>query len=96
MNAATLPPNIIEIIFLYIIIMNILTKPSFYALALTGIISFIVILILITNFSSIMKLGPNKKIAVLSLVGLTIGVHGIIHLGMETVYKYNPLERLLL
>lgn len=72
-----------------------LTKPSFFALVLTGIISFIVILILLTNFSSMMKLGPNKKIAVLSLVGLTIGIHGLLHLGMESVYNYNPMERLL-
>ncbi len=72
-----------------------LTKPSFYALLLTGVISFIVILILLTNFSSMMKLGPNKKIAVLSLAGLTIGIHGLLHLGMESLYNYNPMERLL-
>ncbi len=75
--------------------MNIFTKPSFYALVITGVISFIVVLIILTNFTSMMKLGPNKKIAVLSLVGLTIGVHGLLHLGMESVYNYNPMERLI-
>ena len=75
--------------------MSILTKPSFLALVMTGIISFIVILIIITNSSALMKLGPNKKIAVLSLVGLTIGIHGLLHLGMESVYNYNPMERLI-
>ncbi len=75
--------------------MNTFTKPSFFALVLTGIISFIVILIIMTNFTSMMKLGPNKKITVLSLAGLTIGVHGLLHLGMESVYNYNPMERLI-
>ncbi len=72
-----------------------LTKPSFFALVITGIISFIVLFIAFTNSTSIMKLGPNKKIAVLSLVGLTIGIHGLLHLGMESVYNYNPMERLI-
>ncbi len=75
--------------------MSIFTKPSFYALIITGVISFIVVLIILTNFTSMMKLGPNKKIAVLSLAGLVIGVHGLLHLGMESVYNYNPMERLI-
>jgi hypothetical protein len=73
-----------------------LTKPSFYALVLTGIISLIVVLILLTNLSAMMKLGPSKKITIISLTGLVIGIHGLLHLGMESVYNYNPLELILL
>ena len=72
--------------------MSIFTKPSFYALAITGVISFIVLFIIIANFSKMSKLGPNKLVAVLSLAGSVIGIHGLLHLGMETSYNYNPIE----
>ena len=72
--------------------MSIFTKPSFYALAITGVISFIVLFIILANFSKMSKLGPNKLVTVLSLAGIVIGIHGLLHLGMETSYNYNPIE----
>lgn len=71
-----------------------MNKPSFYALFLTGILSFIVILLLLSNFSNIMRLGVKQKIAVVSLAGALLGIHGLLHLGMESVYNYNPIERM--
>jgi hypothetical protein len=72
--------------------MNPLSKPSFYALAITGIISFILVLLFVNNFKLIKNLPIDKLILVVSLVGAVIGIHGLLHLGMEYTYNYNPLD----
>lgn len=68
------------------------TKPSFYALAFTGILYLFIMIILVKKWNTLNKLEPYKLITVLSLIGILIGVHGIIHLGLEKVYNYNPLD----
>ena len=70
----------------------VLTKPSFYALALTGLTSLVVLVLLLANLSQIVKKGPVKLIMVVSLFGIVVGVHGLLHLGLESVYNYNPIE----
>lgn len=69
--------------------MNPLSTPSFYALAITGIISLILVLFIVTNFKN---LPVDKLILFISLVGAVIGIHGLLHLGMEAVYNYNPID----
>ncbi len=71
---------------------SILNKPSFYALAITGIISFILVMLIVNNFKLIKNLPLDKLIFIVSLVGTVIGIHGLLHLGMETVYNYNPID----
>ena len=68
------------------------TKPSFYALALTGFFYLFIILAAYKNWSQLKNLSGYKIIKLLSLVGILIGVHGLLHLGLENVYNYNPLE----
>lgn len=74
---------------------SILNKPSFYALAITGIISFILVMLIVNNFKLIKNLSLDKLIFIVSLVGTVIGIHGLLHLGMETVYNYNPIDRFI-
>jgi hypothetical protein len=47
---------------------------------------------MICNHKRFCQLKPECLIKIISLVGLLIGVHGIQHLGLEVVYKYNPME----
>lgn len=68
------------------------TKPSFYALALTGFFYLFIILTVCKNWNQIKNLSGYKMVKLLSLVGILIGVHGLLHLGLENVYNYNPLE----
>jgi hypothetical protein len=70
-----------------------LTKPSFYSLAFTGFLILLIMLIVFSNINRLNHLSPEKLIKVISLIGILIGVHGILHLGLEAVYNYNPMEQ---
>jgi len=72
--------------------MSVFTKPSYYALALTGLFTLFVIVIFIRNFNMFMKSQPYKLIKILSCIGVLIGIHGLLHLGLETAYNFNPIE----
>jgi hypothetical protein len=68
-----------------------LDKPSFYSLLITGILTLWVLIIIFKNYKSLNKLRAEKSIHLIVCVGLLIGVHGLIHLGLEYVYNYNPI-----
>lgn len=72
-----------------------LNKPSFYSLLLTGVIWFVLVVIFIRNYSFFKKSRPDKMIEMVSLIGLVIGVHGLLHLGLESVYGFNPMIHLI-
>ena len=69
-----------------------LTTPSFYGLIFTGIMSLIVILLFIQNYSKIKDV--QSRMAAISLIGILVGIHSLLHLGMEAVYNYNPIQQL--
>ena len=71
---------------------HMLSKPSFYSLLITGIIWFVLVIIFFKNYSFFKKSRPDKMIEMISLIGLVIGVHGLLHLGLESVYGFNPME----
>lgn len=70
--------------------MRIFTKPSYYSLFITGILWLVIFIMIIKNYSTLSR-NPEKMIVVLSLFGILVGVHGLIHLGLENYYKFNPL-----
>lgn len=72
-----------------------LNKPSFYSLLLTGVIWFVLVVIFVRNYSFFKKSPPDKMIEQVSLIGLVIGVHGLLHLGLESVYGFNPMIHLI-
>lgn len=61
-------------------------KPSFYSLVLTGLLILIAIVMMFQNWKKI------DRVNAVLLIGILIGVHGLLHLGFEAYYKYNPLE----
>ena len=65
--------------------------PSFYAHVLNGVLLFIAIILFYTNYSKIIQLEPYKLISITLLLSLTVGIHGLSHLGLEKEYGYNPL-----
>ena len=65
---------------------------SFYAHALMAFLLFVAFLLLITHFSKIKKIDSYKKIILILLFSIAIGIHGISHLGLEAVYNYNPMH----
>ena len=68
--------------------------PSFYAHIINGLLLFFIIILLYINFSKIIKLDLYKQINLLLLLSLTIGIHGLSHLGLEKGYDYNPISAL--
>ena len=74
--------------------MDIFSAPSYYSLFLTGIIWVIVLIMIIKNYSLFTR-NPEKMIIVLTLFGILVGVHGLIHLGLENYYNFNPMNWLL-
>jgi len=68
--------------------------PSFYAHAINGILLFIAVIIIITNYSKITRLEayPGRTVVLLLLLSIAVGIHGISHLGLERVYGFNPLK----
>ena len=66
--------------------------PSYYALAFTGVLLLINIVIIIKNFKKLTNERPYHIIILITALGLLAGIHGILHLGLEKVYNYNPIQ----
>ncbi len=71
--------------------MNIYFSPSFYAHVFNGLFLFAALIIFIMHYKTFASLKPYELIKLLLLFSLVAGIHGISHLGLETVYNYNPL-----
>jgi hypothetical protein len=65
--------------------------PSFYAHIMQGFLIFCALYITIIQFPRMDRL---QTIFLLLLFSITIGIHGISHMGLETKYNYNPLSQL--
>ena len=66
--------------------------PSFYAHIGNGLLLLFAFMMLYKNYSKIVNLEPYKQIFLILFFSLSIGVHGLTHLGLEQVYGYNPLS----
>jgi hypothetical protein len=69
-----------------------LIAPSLNSVFFTGIIILFVFFIFIKNFSKFLKLSYYDKLILLCSMSLAIGMHGLIHLGVETNYGFNPYD----
>lgn len=69
-----------------------LGMPSIYAHILNGVFVFTAVFFVIWNIPYLQKIDTYKKILLLFLISISIGVHGISHLGIETTYNYHPMQ----
>jgi hypothetical protein len=69
---------------------NILVAPSINALFVTGFLLLAIIIVVFNNYKRIMNLNYYQKIILLSTLTIAIGIHGLIHLGVEHEYNLNP------
>ena len=67
-----------------------LIAPSLNALFFTGLILLFIIILLVKNYSAIMLLNYYKQIMLLSSLTIAVGSHGLMHLGVEKQYNFNP------
>lgn len=67
-----------------------LISPGFNALFITAFIIFIIVVLLIINFKSIIHLSYYKQIALLTSLSIAFCSHGLIQMNVENRYKFNP------
>lgn len=68
--------------------------PSFFSLIATGILLLCIFYLSIKNWKPIMQLNYYQKMILLTLISISVGIHGNIHLGLENTYDFNPLNLL--
>ena len=66
--------------------------PSIYAHMMNAIFLFISVILIYMNYSTISRLAASEKVKLVLLFSLAIGLHGLSHLGLEYIYKFNPLK----
>jgi hypothetical protein len=69
---------------------DILIAPSLNSLFITGLLLLCILITFIKNFNQISNLNYYQKIMLLSTITIAIGIHGLIHLGVEMQYNFNP------
>jgi len=69
-----------------------LIAPSLNALFVTGLILLSIIILMVKNYSSIMSLNYYQKIILLSSLSIAFATHGLVHLGVEQRYNFNPYK----
>ena len=69
---------------------NTLVAPSVNSLFVTGFLLLAIFITVFNNYKRIMNLNYYQKIILLSTLTIAIGIHGLIHLGVEKEYNFNP------
>jgi len=68
--------------------------PSIYSHAVSGVLIFIIFINIILNFILLRNMDIYKRMTILLLLSISLGIHGLSHLGLEQVYNYNPLREI--
>ena len=68
------------------------STPSFYAHVANGILVFAAVIYLYCNYNTIKSVDYYKKLVLIILFSIAIGIHSLSHLGLEYVYKFNPFS----
>jgi hypothetical protein len=71
--------------------MNLYLVPSYYAHIINGLLLLFAFYVAYKNYSKIINLEPYSKIILLLLFSMSVGIHGLSHLGLERNYQYNPI-----
>ena len=66
-------------------------SPSLYAHIINAVLLLTAVILVFSNYSKLTKVEPYKQIILTLLFSIVIGIHGLSHLGLESVYGYNPL-----
>ena len=66
--------------------------PSIYSHVISGGVLLAGVIYLALYSSKIMSRDPYQLLVLILLISISVGLHGISHMGLETVYNYNPLS----
>lgn len=65
---------------------------SFYSHLANVMFVVLAVFFVIFNYSYLDKMTPEKKIYMVLLFSIAAGVHGLSHIGLESIYNYNPMS----
>lgn len=65
--------------------------PSYFAQVANGLLILVFLYILASNYRVFLKSNYINQLRIVGTLAIAIAVHGILHLGLENVYGYNPL-----
>lgn len=60
--------------------------------ALNGLLMLAAVVVAYMNYRVLSRLDPYKKVMILLVFSVAIGIHALSHLGLETVYGLNPFK----
>lgn len=72
--------------------MTFFIAPSINSLFVTGFFLLIIFILFLNNFKQLTHMDSYKLIILLSIISIAIGIHGLLHLGAETNYGFNPFN----
>lgn len=75
---------------------NVLSKPSFFGLMINGLLILIFIILIIQTWKKVREEKPHIHLTLLGIFTIMVGVHALLHLGLEQTYGYNPLENTII
>jgi len=67
-----------------------LIAPSFTILLISGLLILFFIIVLFLNLNEIKKFNTFQKLSILGVLIVGVSSHGLIYLGLEEKYNYNP------
>jgi hypothetical protein len=67
-----------------------LIAPSFTLSIINGLLLLFLIIFIIKNYKQVLKLNVYQKISFITILTVAIASHGLMHLGLEKQYNFNP------
>lgn len=65
--------------------------PSILAHTLSGAFMLVALACVVTCYAKLRKLGLYEGLVLTLLFSISVGLHGVSHLGLEKEYGYNPI-----
>jgi len=70
---------------------HLLSVPSIYSLGLTGLLNLVVLILVIYHREALGSLSIYQTLCLILFMNISFGVHGLLHMGSEAIYGFNPL-----
>lgn len=65
--------------------------PSYFAQVANGLLILVFLYILLSHYRVFLKTNYVTQLQIIGALAILVGIHGILHLGLEQIYGYNPL-----
>lgn len=70
---------------------QLLSIPSLYALGFTGLLNFMVLILVIYHRETLGTLSIYQILCLILFMNISLALHGLLHMGAEAIYGFNPL-----